>query len=195
MTAARFASQCLKEMKKGMMRNYSQDHVPFDRSQYESRPDPMKTNKRTVPHEDEPALEVASLIDVCFLLLIYFIATSTIVPREFDLDMSLPSNERLSKDLKLIEPLHIQISASGEIQAGDRFNTQVMDSDAAIRDLPLLQQYLEMFVSASRAANSKPLVRVDADDDVSHQRVIDVLNALAKAEIHAVTFADLLPVP
>lgn len=170
----------------------SQDCIARGRFPYESHSVPMKTNKRAVPQEDQPALEVASLIDVCFLLLIYFIATMTIVPRESDLDMQIPT-EGIPSDLALFEPLLIQISASGEIQAGDKFHSQAMDSDVSVRALPLLQQYLEMFVSASQAANTKALVRIEADDDASHQRVIDVLNALAEAKIHAVTFTDLVP--
>jgi len=30
---------------------------------------------------DEPTLDISSLIDVCFLLLIYFLVTTTIQPR------------------------------------------------------------------------------------------------------------------
>lgn len=154
----------------------------------------MKT-KRAAPEEVEPALEVASLIDVCFLLLIYFIITSTIAPRESDLDMQLPGEERLGNDLALLEPLHITILASGAIEAGDKYDRQMMDIDVSSRDLPLLRQYLDMFVSASRAANTQPLVRIEADENTSHQRVIDVLNALAEVKIHSVTFPDLVPIP
>jgi len=153
----------------------------------------MKKTKRTMAQEDEPSLEVASLIDVCFLLLIYFLATSTINPRESDLGMQIPSERPLSPDVALFEPLLIQIRANGEIHAGDKFHSQTMDSNASVRTLPLLQQYLEMFVDASKAANTKALVRIEADDDAAHQRVIDVLNALAEAKIHAVTFGDLVP--
>ena len=153
----------------------------------------MKKSKSATAQENEPSLEVASLIDVCFLLLIYFIATSTIVPRESDLGMQIPAKEPESPDVALFEPLLIQIRATGEIQAGDKFHSQAMDSDVSVRALPLLQQYLEMFVGASRAANTKALVRIEADEDASHQRVIDVLNALAEAKIHAVTFGDLVP--
>lgn len=153
----------------------------------------MKRHKHAATQEDQPALDVSSLIDVCFLLLIYFLVTSTIAPREFDLDMQLPGEQKAQSDLALLEPLHIEISASGEIQAGDRYVRQLMDSDASIRELPLLKQYLDTFVKASKAANTQPLVRIEANDEVAHQRVIDVLNALAVAKIHAVTFVDLVP--
>jgi biopolymer transport protein ExbD len=163
------------------------------RSPFEPVSNDMKKSKHIIPEADQPALEVASLIDVCFLLLIYFIATSTIIPRESDLGMQIPSKGADSPDVALFEPLLIQISESGEIQAGDKIHSQAMDSDVSVRSLPLLQHYLEMFVSASNAANTRALVHIEADDNASHQRVIDVLNALAKTQIHAVTFSDLVP--
>ena len=43
--------------------------------------------KSIVQDEGNPELDISSLIDVCFLLLIYFIVTSTITPREQDLGM------------------------------------------------------------------------------------------------------------
>lgn len=38
-------------------------------------------------------LDVSSLIDVCFLLLIYFLVTSTILPPESDLGMKPPAQD------------------------------------------------------------------------------------------------------
>lgn len=153
----------------------------------------MKTNMRPVEENADPALDVSSLIDVCFLLLIYFLVTSTIVPRESDLGMQLPTPGVATPGVAWVEPLIIEIGAAGDIRAGDRNSLQEMDSDMSIRSLPVLQRYLEMFASASRAANTQPLVRIEASDEVAQQRVIDVLNALAAEKIHAVTFVDLLP--
>jgi biopolymer transport protein ExbD len=67
-----------------------------------------------------------------------------------------------------------------------------MDSDMSVRDLPLLRGQLDMYSSAARAANSKPLVQIYADGNATQQRVIDVLNALAGANINSVTFTDLV---
>ena len=47
--------------------------------------------RRAKEAASEPELDISSLIDVCFLLLIYFLVTSTITPREQDLGMSLPA--------------------------------------------------------------------------------------------------------
>lgn len=152
----------------------------------------MARHKKYKPEEDsDPALDISSLIDVCFLLLIYFIVTSTIKPRESDLGMALPSAQA-SDSQPDIEPLFIRIDATGAIYTGTGASQQVMDSDTSVRELPLLRGQLDMYASAARAANSKPLVQIWADGQSSQQRVIDVLNALAGVNITSVTFTDLV---
>lgn len=141
--------------------------------------------------ESDPALDISSLIDVCFLLLIYFIVTSTITPRESDLGMALPAANP-STEQPEIEPLFIKIEASGAIYTGVGPAQQPADSDVSVREVPLLKAQLDMYSSAARAANSKPLVQIYADGGATQQRVIDVLNALAGVNINSVTFTDLL---
>lgn len=147
--------------------------------------------KYEAAEEAEPALDISSLIDVCFLLLIYFLVTSTITPRETDLGMALPAATP-STEQPEIEPLFIKIEASGAIYTGVGASQQPMDSDTSVRELPLLKGQLDMYASAARAANSKPLVQIYADGGATQQRVIDVLNALAGVNIQSVTFTDLL---
>lgn len=147
--------------------------------------------KYQAAEETDPALDISSLIDVCFLLLIYFIVTSTITPRESDLGMALPAANPSSEQPE-IEPLFIRIEASGAIFTGTGASQQAMDSDMSVREMPLLKGQLDMYASAARAANSKPLVQIYADGSATQQRVIDVLNALAGVNITSVTFTDLL---
>ena len=147
--------------------------------------------KYETAEESDPALDISSLIDVCFLLLIYFLVTSTIKPRESDLGMALPAANP-STEQPEIDPLFIKIEASGAIYTGVGASQQPMDSDTSVRELPLLHGQLDMYASAARAANSKPLVQIYADGGATQQRVIDVLNALASVNINSVTFTDLI---
>lgn len=137
----------------------------------------------------EPSLEIASLIDICFLLLIYFIVTCTITPRESDLVMALPAPR---DSASVVESVEIRIEASGAIVTGTEAGAQLMDADPDLRELPLLTSHLEMIAAASRAAGITPLVRINADDQATQQRVIDVLNTLAAVGINSVTFSDTL---
>jgi biopolymer transport protein ExbD len=142
--------------------------------------------------EADPQLDISSLIDVCFLLLIYFIVTSTITPRESDLGMALPAANPTPASQPDIEPMFIKIDANGSIFTGVGASQLPMDNDVSVRQLPLLRSQLDAYAQAVKSANSKPLVQIYADSNCTQQRVIDVLNALAAVEINSVTFTDLI---
>jgi len=141
--------------------------------------------------EDEPELDISSLIDVCFLLLIYFLVTTTIMKRETDLPMQLPAAAQ-SEEQPPIDPLFIKIDGSGSIYVGAGPSQMLLDTDTSSRKLPLLSQRLETYSGAAAAADSQPLVQIYADGEAKEQRVVDVLNALAGANINKVTFTDLI---
>lgn len=139
----------------------------------------------------KPVLDISSLIDCTFLLLIYFLVTTTIQKREQDLDLSLPTPFRgIATDL--IEPLFIHVDQQGTVSVGTGAARQIMDTDTSVRDLPMLSQHLEMFSQAANAAGIKPLVQIHVEGEAQQQRVVDVLNTLAGADIHQVTFTDLV---
>ncbi len=141
--------------------------------------------------ESEPQLDISSLIDVCFLLLIYFLVTSTIAPRETDLALAVPS-DKLAEPSSPIEPLFIRVNEQGAVFIGKGVGERPMDADSASRDMPLLASHLDLYQAAARSAGEKPLVQIWVDPGVTQQRVIDVLNALAAAGIANVTFTDLV---
>lgn len=152
----------------------------------------MARHKKRRPYQDDPPkLDISSLIDICFLLLIYFLVTSTLVPRETDLDMRLPA-QVLSDATPDIEPMFIRVDANGIIYSGTGPAQQTLDTNPDEREVPLLAGQLKVYADAARSAGSTPLVQIYADGSASQQRVIDVLNALAKAGIASVTFTDLL---
>lgn len=148
--------------------------------------------KHEAPEDDRPGLDISSLIDVCFLLLIYFLVTSTLIPRESDLGMALPAANPDPTQQPDIDPMFIRIEANGTIYTGVGASQQPMDTDVTVRDVPRLRAQLDMYASAARAANSTPLVQIYADGGATQQRVIDVLNALAGVNINTVTFTDLV---
>ncbi|MGJ8633237.1 MAG: ExbD/TolR family protein [Luteolibacter sp.] len=139
----------------------------------------------------EPNLDISSLIDVCFLLLIYFLITSTISPKEEDLSMALPS-PGITSPKQPIPPLLIRVDSGGVIFTGTGTAEQQLDSVTTDRELPLLLSQLSLYKSALQSAGETPLVRLNVDNDASQQRVVDVLNALATTGISSVTFTDFL---
>lgn len=140
---------------------------------------------------DEPNLDISSLIDVCFLLLIYFLATMTIVPRETDLALALPATIDAGGSPP-IPPMVIRVAADGSIFAGGGLGESPLDAGPGGREVPLLVSQLELYTAAARSAGDEPMVLLRVDADSRQQRVIDVLNALGGVQISSVTFEDLV---
>ena len=141
--------------------------------------------------EDEPGLDISSLIDVCFLLLIYFLVTTTIQPREQDLKMTLPAAAP-STEIPGLAPLFIKLEKSGSISINTGPDAEPLDTDVTSRKLPLLKGRLDTYAAIAKASGKQPMVQVWADGEAQQQRLIDVINCLASADIKSVTFTDLL---
>lgn len=152
---------------------------------------PMKRKKSTDP-SDTPALDISSLIDVCFLLLIYFLVATTIQKSENDLRLQIPADQGSDPLMPEMAPLLIRVDAQGTILVGSEVQAQVMDVASDSRELPLLTSWLKTYADVSRAANQEPAVQIWVDREARQQRVIDVLNVLAGEKIQLATFTDLL---
>ena len=140
----------------------------------------MARHKKLEMVEDEdPKLDISSLIDVCFLLLIYFLVATSLI-QERKLDMSMPG-QSVSDTASQIEPALIRIIKDGTIYWG-KDNSLMIDNDMNNHNLATLVQQLEA---------KKPVVQLWVEGDVPHQRVIDVMNALTEAGITTVALTDL----
>lgn len=136
--------------------------------------------------DEDPALDISSLIDVCFLLLIYFIVATTLV-QERKLDMEVPgSATEATAEKKNIEPGLVRVTDNGTIYWGKEENQLMIDSDINNHELPVLVEALNNLKTAAEAVDSKPVVQLWVEPGVPHQRVIDVLNALTKSGIKSV---------
>lgn len=73
-----------------------------------------RSKKYEIEEMEEPSLDISSLIDVSFLLLIYFLVTSTLEPRESDLSMELPTDTGKASNIK-IDPLKVRVTVLGDL--------------------------------------------------------------------------------
>lgn len=147
---------------------------------------------RILDTEGDTTLDISSLIDVCFLLLIYFIVTSTIVPREQDLGLGIPGKLDPGVTLPPIPPMVIRIDANGAVISGHGDAEQVLDTDMDSRDLPLLFVQLQLYKNAAVGSGDTPKVMLEVNENVRQQRTIDVLNAFAAVGISSVAFNELI---
>ena len=137
---------------------------------------------------DEPILDISSLIDVCFLLLIYFMVTATIQPRESDIGLQLPGPRDVASQT-VADPMLIEVQQDGSIMLN---KAEQLDLGAVgpKRELPMLQQRLEIFKAGAEAGGTEPLIQVAVDGEASQQALIDVMNCLSGLEIRNVAFTD-----
>lgn len=138
--------------------------------------------KRTESPQIE--LQIAPMIDVCFLLLFFYILTSKPVQPEADISMTLPGTVAQEESLEIPDEQRISILENGQVALNDL----PMDEPES-REFPSLLKTLVRFKESADANKSEALITVDAADDSHHQRIVDVLNVCARAGIRGVTFA------
>ena len=139
--------------------------------------------KLKLPEQNEPELDMAPLIDMTFLLLIYFICTCTLVMPEADLSIRLPGMVSQATSVDMPDEQMIEVHKTGEVYLNDR----QFDS-ATSTDLPDLVTTLVRYRMSAKASGSKALITIMADGETSHQRVMDVMNACAAAKLKDVSF-------
>jgi biopolymer transport protein ExbD len=126
----------------------------------------------------EEGLQIGPLIDVVFLLLIYFIATSSLKRPEGDLGIRLPGSVSQSTQLNMPDEQIIEISSEGTVNLNNR-----MFNDPEGNDMAELVDMLRRYKAASDATGNKAMVTIQASDNTRHQRVIDVMSACGQAGI------------
>lgn len=125
-------------------------------------------------------MSVAPLIDVVFLLLVYFMVTASLVKKEADLSFRLPVPGKALAG-RPIEVL-VEISAPGLVTIeGERF-----------ADRGQLFRRLELLKAVADASQSELSISVMPDDRTRHEKIIPIMDACAAAEIENLSFSSAL---
>lgn len=130
-------------------------------------------------------MQMGPMIDMVFLLLVFFMVTAKPTKPEADIKMTLPGQVSQQTSVTLPDEQRIRIDASGQVS----LNAMNLDTATSL-ELPKLVSVLTRYRLAAERSRSKALVTLDPDDRVKHQRVVDVLGACARAGIKGVTFAS-----
>ena len=133
--------------------------------------------------ESEDKVDITPMIDVVFLLLIYFMFLP--LQQEADIGIKLPSNTPPAENLELPSEHIVEIFPNGLIL----LNGAPMDG-IDDRNMERLSSTLTRLKLSSDRAGIDTVVKIQADPDSPHQRAIDVLNASALADITKVSLAS-----
>ncbi len=127
--------------------------------------------------------QIAPMIDVVFVIMLFFMVMAGSVRVERELNSQLPGNAETSSSTEFVDEQIINIAENGEVMLND----EPFDAPGA-RELPDLTATLTRLKAASDQAKSACLVTVISEAEAKYSRTIDVLNALAVAGVTNVTF-------
>ncbi|VGO11650.1 hypothetical protein PDESU_00195 [Pontiella desulfatans] len=128
-------------------------------------------------------LEIAPLIDVVFLLLIYFMVTASLIKKEADLSFMLPAKVDVPESLDLPIEVLIEVSELGDIVIeGMVFGKDETNLDDLIGQLLSLKE-------AADSSGSELIVNILPADKAVHGRIIKVMDACAAADVKNMSFS------
>ena len=128
-------------------------------------------------------LQIAPLIDVVFLLLIYFMVTASLIKKEADLAFMLPAKVPSTEPILLPIEVLIEVSETGDISINGIVFGQ---TGLALDDLVFeLMSYKE----AAEASKSDFIVNILPDDKALHGRIVRVMDACAAAKVKNMSFS------
>jgi len=129
--------------------------------------------------DSEPGFQIAPMVDVVFVLLLFFMAVAGSQTISKELTINLPSDGPVRPGVQPM-PIVIDITADGQV----RLNDQPMDA-VSDRHLPQLSAW---FQDTIHKFGDKDPVIIRPDPQARQERIIDVLNAAAKGGVKHLTF-------
>lgn len=144
---------------------------------------PRKKRKKGVGGE-EMTLQMTSMIDVVFLLLIYFIITANFTIDEGTLLATMPGNSSESQPVdKLDPPTNIELTS-----ADNGVTYVIMVKGQRIPDATELAAYMKGRIAGGQMKVSD-IVQIKPQGKVRWQHVVNVFNACVTAKLENVGFA------
>jgi biopolymer transport protein ExbD len=132
-------------------------------------------------HTAEPAaFQLAPMIDIVFLLLIFFIVTWQFSRSEMDLKVKVPTSTEGQDPRRNFREIIVNVRESGEM---------VVDGEVLTK-----KQVLSKLAAISRVDKNQP-VRLRGDGVASWQTMVGVIDIVERAGIWNISFATQRPGP
>ena len=136
----------------------------------------------SVGSEDgDVGFQIAPMVDVVFVLLLFFMASAGSQVVERELNISLPSGRGAKAAGPPPTPVIIDISPEGVVS----MNNKVFDTPTS-KEMPELKARLKENIE--RFGDKDPVI-IRPADSARQERIIDVLNSAAAAGVKNLTFS------
>lgn len=142
-----------------------------------------KRRRKKTNAEINLGFQIAPMIDVVFVILLFFIVQASSIQVENAHNTKLPGTEETDSETPLPDEISIRVEEDGQVYLND----DPLDTPEA-KLLPELAGNLHQLKESSDASKSEVLVTIYANDMARYDRVVDVLDALSRANISNVTF-------
>jgi len=131
--------------------------------------------------QPEPAsMQLAPMIDIVFLLLIFFIVTWQFTRSETELSVSVPTAEE---------------GADPQRQRGEIVINILSDNSIRVEGLTVSLTQLQRKLALIAEQHKNQPVRIRGDGTVAYQRIVEVIDTCQKAGIWNISFATQKPSP
>ena len=127
--------------------------------------------------------QIAPMIDVVFVIMLYFMVMAGAVQVENAHNTKLPGTVATESGTPMPDEISVRVEDDGQIYLND----DPLDSPES-KLLPEFAGNLNQLRESSEASKSEVLVTIYANELARYERVIDVLDALSRAKISNVTF-------
>lgn len=129
--------------------------------------------------------QIAPMIDVVFVIMLFFMVMAGAVKVERELKTSLPglAPPNLDKPQEMPDEIVVAVEETGVVT----LNEEEFDSPES-KDLPNFTSTMLLLKQEADNRGAKVIVTIEAEEQAKYDRVIDVLNSMAKAKISNVTF-------
>jgi len=135
----------------------------------------MKFQKQELP---SAGMQMAPMIDIVFLLLIFFIVTWQFSREEMDLKIAVPTSEEGADPQRVLGEIILNVRADGTVSVWGETKTRAQ-----------LRKTLEGIV----AVHKDQPVRVRGDATTPFQQIVEVIDTCQKAGIWNISFATQRP--
>ena len=135
------------------------------------------------PSEGNLGFQIAPMIDVVFVIMLFFMVMAGAVKVEKELNQKLPGTVETTQSVDFTDEVLINIAENGEVLLND----EPMDPVGS-HQMPRLAASLMRLKQGGEAAKAPVLITVISEPEAKYARVVDTLNALAFAGITNVTF-------
>lgn len=129
--------------------------------------------------DGDVGFQIAPMVDVVFVLVLFFMASAGMQQAELELGVTLPATSAPSDGTAVVTPIWIEIDSRGQVSV----EGQNYDNPAS-EDMPQLTDFLGTMMQED---NKNPVI-IRPNPAARHNRVVAVLNSAAKAKVKTLTF-------